>query len=280
MNQFGVLNKVMNESIATVAVIIPNFNTPKTYLKESFESLRRQTFADFVCVVVDESDNTVLADACEKECSLDCRFQYHKPSERLGLAGSLNFGFSLVDARYYARFDTDDICDPERLEKQVSFMENNPDISVCGSNITIIDNDGNVIGQKLYPEHHNQIERAFVATNAVAHPATMMRATVLENNQRPYDQSYLYCEDLELWLRLLRLRTKFSNIQENLLYYRQNAPARVKANWKYNLRARTQHLSEPAIVLKLLSVGALFIWSILPNFITNQLYKVLLLKKK
>ena len=56
----------MSNLTPAVAIVMPNFNTPEAHLKDSFESLRQQTFTDYVCVVVDESDDTVLADACEK----------------------------------------------------------------------------------------------------------------------------------------------------------------------------------------------------------------------
>jgi glycosyltransferase involved in cell wall biosynthesis len=111
---------ISNES-PKVSIIIPVFNEPETTLMQSLMSIVNQTFTDYECIVVDESSRIESSLACKKICEMDARFSYFKPKERLGLSGSLNFALSSAKGELIARFDSDDVCLPNRLELQVAF---------------------------------------------------------------------------------------------------------------------------------------------------------------
>ncbi len=108
------------------------------YLKEAIESILNQTFTDFEFLIINDGS----IDKSEKviKSYSDKRIRYYKNSKNLGLAASLNKGVGLSKAKYLARMDGDDVSYPNRLEKQVNFMDVNPEIDVCGTWVKHLEN--------------------------------------------------------------------------------------------------------------------------------------------
>lgn len=254
-----------------VSVVLPSFNERRETLEESFGSLIGQTLSDFECLVVDESTDAGCAAACRELCERDARFRYVRPPSRLGLPGSLNLGISLARGTYIARFDADDICVPTRLEQQVDFLAANQEVGVLGGALNIIDGGSNLLGTRRYPITHDGIARGMQLTNTVAHPTVMMRRFVLEMHGG-YDPTYRYCEDIELWLRLLNAGVRFANLSSVLVSYRDEGAERPTANWKYNLRARVSHLARPYAARRLVGIAAIAAWSLIPLKIRRALH--------
>ena len=107
--------------------------------------------------------------------SADKRVKVLKNETRLGVAGSRNRAIEESSGDYIAIIDGDDYCAPDRFEKQLSFLANNPDISVVGSNMYLIDESGNITGERKYPELHEDIKRRFLLTMAIANPSVILR---------------------------------------------------------------------------------------------------------
>jgi glycosyltransferase involved in cell wall biosynthesis len=260
-----------------VSVIVPAFNEPVEILEESLTSLMNQTFGDFECLVVDESTQPDLAQACERICARDARFRYLHPPHRLGLAASLNLGISLAQGGLIARFDSDDICLSNRLDVQVRFLEENSDISIVGSWMHIIGESNNVIGVRKYAASHTQIEKNFIYSNGMGHPSVMLRSTIIKDIKGPYSEEFKFSEDLELWLNLLARGHRFANIPDCLIQYRQNSTYRTRSNWRFNIKARLLHLKSPYLTLKIIAISALAIWTYLPEVFRKIIYKRALL---
>lgn len=184
-----------------------------SYLSAAVQSILRQTFTDFEFLIIDDgsTDDSVAIIGCFD----DSRIRLVRNGKNLGLVASLNRGLDLARGEYVARMDADDISRPARLAKQVRFMDDNPQVGVCGSWIRYI------------PSHHiwklprgnEEIKCWQFHTVGVAHPAVMLRRNLFVRNGLYYDPAYLYIEDFELWGRALKYM-KFANIQEVLLDYR------------------------------------------------------------
>ena len=221
----------MSTSTPTISIVVPCFNEQPEVLERSLNSLKIQTFCDFECIVIDESTFIQSAEACKAICNSDERFRYIRPETRLGLAGSLNLGISAARGRYIARFDSDDICMPHRLEEQVLYLDNNPEIGVLGGHLAIVDENERFTALRHYPLNHKAIERRFHLNNAMAHPTVMMRRSVIEAHGA-YDPKFKFAEDLELWLRLINKDVQFANIDSVLVHYRQQSSNRSASNWR------------------------------------------------
>ncbi len=131
---------------------------------------------------------------------------------------SLSLGLHLARAPYVARMDSDDVSHPERLEKQLSYMQNNEDVAVLGSSYHLIDATGSVQSTMNSLQEDQEIRKALVLHNPICHPSVMLRReAILEVG------GYLggrNAEDYDLWLRLLlHRRWRFASLPEPLLSY-------------------------------------------------------------
>jgi len=260
-----------------VSLVVPAFNEPLDVLAQSLGSIRQQTFADFECLVVDESSDAALAQGCRALCSEDPRFRYIRPAQRLGLAGSLNLGLQEAKGELVARFDSDDVCLPERLALQVSFLDAHPEVGVLGGALEVVSEQGQTLAFRDYPQDHTTIERRMQFTNAIAHPTVMLRRSVLLAHGG-YGPEFRSAEDLELWLRLLNRGVRFANLGAVLVRYRQDSTVRNRQNWVFNRRARMRNLHLRHLPLRLAGIAAVTVWAWLPQWVQERAFKSLLLR--
>ena len=207
----------MNEPLVTV--LMPVYNGA-AYLKDAIESILQQTYVDFVFLIIndgstDDTEKIILS-------FNDNRIQYVKNAENLKLVNTLNKGLSLVRTKYVARIDADDVSLPERLERQVSYMEQNPDVGVSGTWCRTF-GDGNPAVIK-YEVANSDICFKQLYQIQIVHPSCIMRMSVLNQLDLVYDESYLHAEDYELFTRLSHI-TKLANIPEILHLYRKHDEA-------------------------------------------------------
>jgi glycosyltransferase involved in cell wall biosynthesis len=267
----------MKKIIPKVSILVPVYNENVEILTQSLKSIASQTFREFECIIVDDSTNWATINACKSFCNSDNRFKYIKPPHRLGLAASLNKALAESSGDLIARFDADDICMPDRISRQFDFLTSHSDVDVLGTGMRIIDEGGKVLHRRIYPSTHKLIDRKFIFTTAIAHPTVMVRRSVLLS-AGGYDESFKFAEDLELWLRLLNIGAKFYNLADELILYRQSKTSRSINNWHSNIRARIKNLSFRFFPLNILSIIGILIWSLLPKFLQELIYKALMLK--
>lgn len=269
----------MNASAPLVTVVVPSFNEDPYIVRASLESIKAQTFSDFECIVVDESTRPELSEACRTVCEEDARFIYLHPLERLGLAGSLNLAISKARGQLIARFDSDDVCMPERLRLQVAFLQEHPETSAVGGAMEIISAEGMLIAHRFYPQASTEIAKAMQLTNAIAHPTVMFRKEAV-NLYGGYNSDYKYCEDLDLWLRWINKGLLLNNLPQVLVQYRQNNTRRDPLNWKYNLRVRLSNFSIQYLIRRILGIFFVAAWVLVPGMLQEKIYKVLLLRRR
>jgi len=260
-----------------VSIIIPNFNEPPEIIQESLASISSQEFRDFECIVVDESTDLICSQCCETFCARDPRFIYHKPKARLGLARSLNNALSMARGEWVARFDSDDICYPNRLSVQIEFLKKNKEVDVLGGGIEIIDDFGKTIAYRNYPLRHDQIQRIIHFTTPLAHPTVIYRrSTVLEAGG--YDPSFKYAEDLDLWLRLINRGAIFANVNSTLVQYRQGSAIRNSKHWRYNLSARRKNFTMNHVLYRVTGIFLIKIWASFSENVQKQVFKFILFR--
>lgn len=264
-------------ALPRVSVIVPVFNEPPEIVRASLASLRNQSLHNFECIVVDESTDASRARECEAQCGVDPRFHYVHPTGRLGLPGSLNLAIDRSSGEYIARFDSDDICMPERLARQVAFLDSHPEIAIVGGALEVIDDDDRTTALRTYPLEHEAIDRGMQSTNTMAHPTVMYRRTATIAHGA-YDASYRYSEDLDLWLRWLNAGLRFANLPDVLVRYRQKSTSRQTLHWKYNLRARVRNFSARHFARRCAGIAAIGIWMVLPQRVQVFVFRLLMLR--
>jgi len=219
-----------------LSVIMAVYNQ-EDFLKESIESILTQTFEDFEFIIVD--DGSVDSSANIIKSYLDPRIRYIKNDVNKGLIFSLNRAVGMVSstADFIARMDSDDISLPFRFEKQVDFLDNNPNIDILGSAIRFFGNEIPI--QDIYfPLNNNEIVPSFYFMNPIAHPTIMLRTKTILNEYK-YSLDYYKFEDYALWANMIG-RAKFFNLNEVLLKYRRHF-GNVTSSYKSNPEA-TQNI--------------------------------------
>lgn len=200
-----------------ISIILPVFNA-EPYLKECLASLKAQTFRDFEVLIFDDA-STDRSHGILMAFD-DPRFHVERSRQNKGYAVYLNQGIEKARGRYIARMDADDICHPERLQKQFDFLESHPEIGICGTGYEVF---GNIEAKQFFkPDSDEAIRWMLMFDNPFQHPTVMMRRSVLMDHGLRYLQDLMPTEDYELWSRLLKV-TKGANLPESLLRYRSHA---------------------------------------------------------
>ena len=270
---------VATDRVPAVSLVVPMFNEQPEVMTRSLRSVAEQSFADFECLVIDESTDATAAAACAAFCAEDPRFRRVTPPARLGLPASLNLGIELSRAPLVARFDSDDLCLPHRLQTQVTYLDSHADVDVVGGSLELIDDNDVVFGVRHYPEHHADIVRTLQFTTPLAHPTVMLRRRAFELCGT-YDPTFGNAEDLDLWLRFANQGIRFANVPDILVRYRQQFTRRAPRHWRFNLKARIRNFDRQFFVRRIGGIAAILIWSLMPGRVQELLFRTLVLRKR
>lgn len=200
--------------MAKVSVLMPVYNTPEEYLRPAIESILVQTYQDFEFVILNDASPDENVEKIVKSYS-DKRIRYYKNDVNRGISFSRNRLIELAKGEYLAVFDHDDISFPNRLEKEVAFLDSHSDVGVVGSWYQAFEKDK----VRKFPTDDAAIKRGLMNGCVVSHTSAMIRKSVLVDNHIIYEEAFSPAEDYALWCRLLP-KTNFANIPEALVVYR------------------------------------------------------------
>lgn len=200
-----------------VSVLMPIYNTREEHLRAAIESILNQTFKQFEFLILNDSPDNEKLDEIVTSYD-DSRIRYFKNKTNMGITPSRNKLLGLAQGKYIAIFDHDDISQPNRFEKQVAYMEANPNVGVLGTGIRQLPSGKEV----MFPQHDEDIRMALMWGCVIIHPSAMVRRDVLVKNHIQYEERFTPSEDHALWCRLIP-HTQFHNLQEILLNYRFHA---------------------------------------------------------
>ena len=202
-----------------ISVIMSVYAEPVAWLEASINSVLGQSYDSFEFVII--SDNPDNADALrliEQYAERDKRVVHIRNQSNIGLTKSLNKGLSISKGGFIARMDADDIAHPDRFQKQIQFLMNHPDISICSSDARMIDEDDNIIAETRVHGQLN-LDELFVCSPLI-HPSVMFRRSLLALRQPFYNEQYRVSQDYELWTYLYLNKARFGIIPETLIDYR------------------------------------------------------------
>ena len=204
-----------------VSVILPAYNCEK-YIAASVTSILRQVYDKFELIVVNDgsTDNTLKI----LSSISDQRLRILSNDGNKGLICSLNRAIDASKGEFIARMDADDIAANDRIEKQVHWLLHHPDTAAVATCIRIIDENGNEKGDWPLDRQTNTatlIKKVMPRENCLAHPAMMVRASILK--QYKYSERQQNIEDYDLWLRMLGDGLVIDKVPQPLLYYREHS---------------------------------------------------------
>lgn len=200
-------NKVM------LSIAIPFYNAEQ-FLSRSIESVINQTFRDWDLILIDDGSIDTSLQIAKSYEAKDDRIKVISDGENRNLSYRLNQIPTFIKTDYLARMDADDIMHPEKIEKQMTVLLQNPEIDVLGTNAFSIDENDMVFGIR-YKETNKD---CLLNVKSFIHPTIIAKTQWFRDNK--YDDKALRIEDTELWYRTCD-NNNFKMLSEPLFFYRE-----------------------------------------------------------
>lgn len=265
-----------------VAIIMSvHLTVPLEFVREALESVLTQTYPSVHAFVM--CDGPVRPDVREYLDGLDReRVRLLASDENRGLPAALNELIDVVTEskryEFLARMDADDVCEPNRIERQVDFMEANPEVGVVGTWCREMDEAGRPLFLKKLPTDHDEMIRFMAVRCPLVHPSVLARTSVFSRGIR-YDPTLRQAQDYDLWSRLAHSGVRLANVPEPLLRFRVDARfysrrggwgrAAREARLKYQHLVRFR-LRSPR---NLLGLGAMIVLRMAPPWAKKLAYR-------
>ena len=195
-----------------ITIGLPNYNGEK-YLDEAIQSVLNQTFQDFELLIADDASNDSSLQIIEKYKEKDNRIRVIQNDRNRHVPFTRNRLLKETSGEYIAWIDSDDVWRSDKLEKQLEYMEDHPDVGVCFSKIVLIDSESKVAGerfseiQSLFNSVRNKTQEEwirffFYQGNCLCNSSSLIRVKALELAGAYYRLAFLPGQDYELWSRM------------------------------------------------------------------------------
>jgi glycosyltransferase involved in cell wall biosynthesis len=209
----------MNSATASprVSVFMPVYNA-EHYLNESIDSILNQSYTDYEFVIVNDGSTDRSAEVIK--AYTDPRIRFIENQQNMGLIASLNIGLETCTGEYIVRMDQDDFSLPHRIEKQVRFMDENPEYGLIGC---WFEDFGENIESKVvrYSSDDTHIRIRHLYQTHIAHPTAVLRKSVIDKFNLRFDASFVHGEDYAFWVQMSAY-CKLSNYPEMLVRKRDH----------------------------------------------------------
>jgi glycosyltransferase involved in cell wall biosynthesis len=200
----------------TISIALPVYNAGRQ-LRPAVQSVINQSFTDWELLLFDDK----VTDGCFDTISdlvCDPRIRLVRDGANMGLARRLNQAIDMATGEFFARMDHDDISHPLRLERQLAFLREHPDVDLLATGCVTIDAENHLLGHLPLVETHEQLCRRPWLGFYLPHPTWMARTDWFRNNKYSPSAPY-FCEDQELLLRSY-VANRYHVLPEFLLAYR------------------------------------------------------------
>lgn len=200
-----------------VVTVLMAVHNAAQFLTEAIDSVLRQTFEDFEFLVVDDGSTDTTA-ALLSACT-DARLRVIRRAHNGGLSAALNIGIAEARGDLLARMDGDDVSAPQRLERQVAYMREHPEVLLLGTGCVRMDAAGRPFERIQYPTDAPVLQERLLAGNQFCHPSVMMRTQVVRLLGGYRALAGGAAQDYDLWLRIAE-QGEIANLPDVLLRYR------------------------------------------------------------
>ncbi len=207
-----------------ITIALPVFNMANT-LGRTIDSVRAQTYLNWELLILDDGSTDDSVHVAKKY--IDTRIKIVPSTTHLGFAAQLNKAILLANGSYFARIDADDIMFPERLEKQIRFLQKYPSIDLLGTAICLFDESGRFYAEKTFPLTHNELVSNPWNGFLIAHPTWLGKIDWFRKWQYRDIERF---EDQDLLLRSHQF-SQFANLKEPLSGY-YSSKKNLNKQWK------------------------------------------------
>lgn len=202
-----------------VNVFMPCYNSEK-YIGQAIESILGQSYTDFELVIIDDGSTDNGVEIIKKYALNDSRIRLLKNGVNRGIVFTRNKGLDECQCDYMALMDSDDIATPDRLEKEVAFLNENKDVVAVGGLYQLMDESGKLLPEKLkFTESDEEIRARMLFVNVMANGTVLLRKRKIDQANIRYREHLHASEDYLFWCEVMNIG-KICNIGEIFQYYR------------------------------------------------------------
>ena len=230
-----------NNHIGLISIVMPVYNA-EMFVRDAIDSTLQQSFADFEFIIVDDgsTDNTLSIIRSYKDERIKLMENSHD------FVGSLNLGINTAQGTYIARMDADDVMHIDRLKIQYTVMEENPNITVCGTGMRCFGKHTQpTTPQALSGLIENPLLKLMTGC-FMAHPTVMIRTDFLRQHGLEYDKNYEYAEDFKFWVEIAKKGGVFYVESQPLMFYRLS-DQQISTRKKEEQAAKTETIMREAL---------------------------------
>lgn len=225
-------NSSSTDSSAVTISVLMGIRNGADVLVRAVDSILNQSWDDFELILCDDASTDGTWALLEQYAHRDKRVRLLRNERNLGLGATLNRCLKEARGDFIARMDDDDFSHPQRLTRQMAYLEVHPDVAFVGCNVALVQN-GVDVGIRLFPQR--PAVRDFFMTQPYIHPALLFRREALEAvGGYSQDKRCVLCEDYDLLLRLYAKGFQGANLQETLFDY--TIPVTAKGSRKMSHR--------------------------------------------
>lgn len=238
-----------------ISIGIPFYNAEK-YLALSIQSVISQSYKNWKLILVDDGSTDNSLKIAQEFAARDSRIRVISDGENKKLPYRLNQLIVESKGEFIARMDADDIMHPQRLEKQLQFLEKNKHYDLVSSGLISIDSQNKVKGFRCVGQLYDEFSSPNLSY-PIVHPSVMARKSWYERNQ--YSLAYPRAEDFELWTRAIKSKDfKMAVLPDLLLYYREEGNLSIDKiinSYKDTLKIYSKYHSSSNIDIEVLKLN-------------------------
>lgn len=200
-----------------VSVIMPAYNSYR-YIDTAIQSILNQTYDNFEFIIIDDFSTDGTWEIVKQYAAKDRRIVAIRNKKNIRVTKTLNKGLFVATGKYIIRMDADDWSYPNRIVKQVKFMEQHPEVGVSGGSIEVCNARFKTLNVRSYPLTDNAVRKIIFRYSPFAHPATIWRKNLLIE-VKGYNENIPLSQDYELYFRIGKI-CKFANLADVLIKLR------------------------------------------------------------
>lgn len=201
--------------------VITVVHNGERFLAEAIDSILGQTFGSFEYLLVDDVSSDASPAIVARCAAADPRIVPLRTTAAPSQSGAINTALKMAQGEYVAILDADDRACPERLARQMRFLDTHPTVGVVGAQAQQIDEEGRPGRTLPFPTSHTLSRWTIFFATPVLHSAAMLRRRLLQE-VGGYSLQWRYANDFSLWAELIE-RTEITNLPETLVAYRRHA---------------------------------------------------------
>lgn len=266
---------LVNMADKKVSILMATWNRA-AMIGKTVESVQKQSFKDWELIISDDGSTDNTQEVVRDLQKLEPRIVYVRSDTNEGISKNYNKGLRIARGKYIAMIDDDDPwCDDRKLEKQIKFLEENPDYVGCGGGVIVVDPSGRELYRYFKPETDTQIRERMLFGNPIANSTTLFRRVAGESVCW-YDEKTRYSGDRDFWLKM-GLKGKLYNFPEYFSYYTMTGAntsiSRIRPHLKASLLIMRRYKGKyphyfPALVFNWVQ----YLYSYLPAFVRRAVH--------